>query len=276
MKILGLMVGRLILLRVSITNQLPKLHCIHRKIVICLLMFLIMQKLGHGSGPVSYLCVMSMIRIARSRFLMNFSLFHSAGLPNTFTGIPDFKTVKEADNCWEWAPHQWFNQGCVAVSSEEGTLGKPLNSNGGGVYALEWDPANLYIRSWVFTPHESTPQNILDVIRTSSKDEENERIKPDPNLWGLPYAYFAIGDGTGCSADHFKNIRIVFNLAFCGTVAGNRFFGDCPIEAQKFNVSNDPVATCNAYIHSDSEGLNEAYWNIKGLYIYEREMITNE
>lgn len=136
---------------------------------------------------------------------------------------------------------------------------------------MEWDPANHYIRSWVFTPHETTPQNIIDAISTAG-NAEKDRIIPDTKLWGLPYAYFAIGDTTGCSADHFKNIRVVFNLAFCGTVAGNRFFEDCPSEAMQFNVSNDPIASCDAYIKSDPDALLEAYWKIKGLYIYEREM----
>mmetsp|Transcript_19547 Transcript_19547/g.29286 ORF Transcript_19547/g.29286 Transcript_19547/m.29286 type:complete len:452 (-) Transcript_19547:86-1441(-) len=198
----------------------------------------------------------------------------NTGLPDTFTGIPDFKTVKEADNCWEWAPHQWFNSGCVQVSSEKGSLGQPLNAKGGGIFALEWDPANFYIRSWVFSPHTDAPQNVLDVISTSNSTDEADKVLPDTQLWGLPYAYFAIGDGTGCSADHFKNIRLVFNIAFCGTVAGNRFFGDQPTEAKMFNVNNDPIATCDAYIKSDPDALNEAYWKIKGLYVYEREMVT--
>lgn len=203
-------------------------------------------------------------------------LFIIAGLPNTYTGIPDYKTVKEADNCWEWAPHQWYNQGCVGVSSEDDTLGKPLNEKGGGIYALEWDPTAGHIRSWVFTPHQTAPTNIINAINTAHKDEEKDRVQPDSDLWGLPYAYFAIGDKTGCSADHFKNMRIVFNLAFCGTVAGNRFFGDCPLEANKFNISNDPVASCDAYIQSDPEELSEAFWKIKGLYIYEREMVVHQ
>ena len=208
-------------------------------------------------------------------FRTYFHFLHSkysskAGLPDSFTGVPDFKTVKEADNCWEWAPHQWFNQGCVAVSSEEGTVGKPLNDNGGGIFALEWDPAGKYIKSWVFTPHDNAPQNIHDAIRTSD-NEEGDRIEPDTSLWGLPYAYFAIGEGTGCSAEHFKDIHIVFNLAFCGTVAGNRFFKDCAAETEAFNVNNDPVKSCEAYIKSRPEELSNAHWKIKGLYVYERE-----
>lgn len=67
-------------------------------------------------------------------------------------------------------------------------------------------------------------------------------------------------------------MRIVFNLAFCGNVAGNRFMTECPAEAAQFNVTNDPVKTCNAYIESDPEALEEAYWKIKGVYVYEREL----
>jgi len=75
-------------------------------------------------------------------------------------------------------------------------------------------------RSWVFTPLIKSPQNVLDSIRTSSF-EEKDRIVPDTSMFGLPYAHFAIREGTGCSADHIKNMHVVFNLAFCGTVAGN-------------------------------------------------------
>ena len=103
-------------------------------------------------------------------------------------------------------------------------------------------------------------------------EDASQRVMPDPHSWGLPYAYFAIGKTTGCSADHFKNMRIVFNLAFCGNVSGNRFSRECPTEAERFNVTNDPILTCNAYIESNPEALKEAYWKIKGVYVYEREL----
>lgn len=52
----------------------------------------------------------------------------------------------------------------------------------------------------------------------------------------------------------------------------NRFFKDCPSETQQFNVSNDPIETCNHYIKSEPDELDEAYWKIRGVYVYEREM----
>ena len=116
------------------------------------------------------------------------------------------------------------------------------------------------------------PTNLIDAIDTAGLKDSSQRVMPDPHSWGLPYAYFAVGASTGCSADHFKDMRLVFNLAFCGNVSGNRFFGECPSEAEKFNVENDTVKTCNAYIESNPEALDEAYWKIKGVYVYEREL----
>jgi hypothetical protein len=66
-------------------------------------------------------------------------------------------------------------------------------------------------------------------------------------------------------------MRLIFNLAFCGAVAGNRFFKDCPELSQTFNVKNNSVLTCNAYVASDPKTLDEAYWKIRGVYVYERD-----
>ena len=75
---------------------------------------------------------------------------------------------------------------------KDNTIGKPLNEKGGGVYALEWDPVNRHIRSWVFTPHNTIPTNLKDALQTVKLSPE-EIVSPDTNLWGLPYAYFTIG-----------------------------------------------------------------------------------
>jgi hypothetical protein len=197
----------------------------------------------------------------------------ATGIPDTFTGLLNTNNKVEADNCWVTAPHQWANQGCVAVSSENGTIGAPMNAIGGGVYVLEWDPANGYIKSWVFKKG-NVPDNLQQAMRTASSSSKEEKavVLPDPESWDLPYAYFAIGDKSGCSADHFQNNRLIFNLAFCGAVAGNRFFKDCPALSQEWNVSSDSVLTCNAYLESNPKALAEAYWKIRGVYVYEREM----
>jgi hypothetical protein len=190
----------------------------------------------------------------------------ATGIPDTFSGMPNSDIKVEADNCWVGAPHQWANQGCVAVGGN-GTIGEPMNAIGGGVYVLEWDPANGYMKSWVFKKG-SIPENLEQSILTASS---KEAVVPQPETWDLPYAYFAIGEKSGCSSDHFKNMRLVFNLAFCGTVAGNRFFRDCPALSEQWNVKNDSVLTCNAFLASEPEILDEAYWKIRGVYVYERD-----
>lgn len=43
-------------------------------------------------------------------------------------------TEREARDCFVYAPRQWLNQGCVAISDQEGSLGSPLNDKGGGVF----------------------------------------------------------------------------------------------------------------------------------------------
>jgi hypothetical protein len=73
-----------------------------------------------------------------------------------------------------------------------------------------------------------------------------------------------LGDDTNCAASHFKNMRLVFNLAFCGSVAGNRYNKDCPIQAKSFE-------TCNEWIESNPPEMSEAYWKIRGVYVYQRE-----
>lgn len=186
----------------------------------------------------------------------------AVGIPDRKTGIPDM-TMRYAKDCYVYNPHQWLNQGCVAVDDVKGRIGGPLNEKGGGVYALEWDPINRHIRSWIFTPHKEIPENLQESIRTAGLSPAKQ-VLPDPNQWGLPYAYFAVGDNTSCPASHFKNMRLVFNLAFCGSVSGNRYFMDCPEQFKQF-------PTCNQYVKSNPKALEEAYWKIKGVYVYERQ-----
>ncbi|VEU35376.1 unnamed protein product [Pseudo-nitzschia multistriata] len=191
----------------------------------------------------------------------------ATGLPDTFTGEPNFDTEVQADNCWTMTPHQWANQGCVAIHDKNGTIGEPMNQNGGGVYALEWDPTSGYIRSWVFRRGE-IPRNLQQALAGSGNP------RPDPSSWPTPYAYFAIGEGSGCPSEHFRHHRLVINLAFCGAVAGNRFARDCPALYERYNVRNDSVATCNAYLESDEARAlldEEAYWKIGGVHLYQRE-----
>lgn len=188
----------------------------------------------------------------------------ATGIPDTFTGVLDVNTSVPADNCWVQAPHQWANQGCVIESQRPGTLGPALNAAGGAVFVLEWDP-RFAIRSWVFVNGvDELPENLANVLG----DKAGLEVTPDPETWGLPYAYFAIGPNSGCSADHFVDMRLVVNTAFCGTVAGNRFFTDCNVAPA--NKHSDPIKACNEYIASEPEEMDEAYWELDSIRVYQR------
>jgi hypothetical protein len=195
-----------------------------------------------------------------------------------------------------------MNQGCVIESSEDNTIGSGFNNIGkGGIYVLQWDPTiTRSIQSYVFLKSSANiPSNLLDSIKYASYINAKrhkksidgswnpvpEMVYPDPQGWGmeqannasiLPYAYFAIGNTTGCSADHFNNMNLIFNLAFCGNVAGNRFAMDqcgktANTEGNSGNsVLDDPINQCNQYIKSQPEDLNDAYWAIRGVYVFER------
>jgi hypothetical protein len=124
--------------------------------------------------------------------LMTGSWDTSVGIPDSKTGIPDM-TFRYAQDCFVYNPHQWLNQGCVAIDQDGGSLGIPLNKKGGGIFVLEWDPINRLMRTWVFSPHTKVPENLVDTIRTAHQPDERDRIMPIPDEWPLPYGYFPIG-----------------------------------------------------------------------------------
>jgi hypothetical protein len=119
------------------------------------------------------------------------------------------------------------------------------------------------------------------VQEDDDEDVSPNEVYPNPQSWidqnVIPYAYFAIGNTTGCSAHHFHNMSLIFNLAFCGNVAGNRFLldhcGSTTATTSDDNVTSlDPIQACNEYIKAQPKDLDEAYWAIRGVYIYERSM----
>uniref|UniRef100_A0A7S1D1E6 GH16 domain-containing protein n=1 Tax=Cyclophora tenuis TaxID=216820 RepID=A0A7S1D1E6_CYCTE len=188
---------------------------------------------------------------------------------NKWTGVWDVtrepgQPIFNTTDCWNFAPHQWMNQGCVAVNRQDGTLGPGLNKQGGGVFAMEWAPENGYIRSWAFVPHSNVPQNLKDALKTAANNNNNNTVLPDPNQWPLPYAYFPIGKGTTCPSHHFHDMRIVFDTAFCGSVAGPLFPFSCQSEAMEYGW-------CENYVRSNPQAMDKAFWEFRGVYVYQRD-----
>jgi hypothetical protein len=59
-------------------------------------------------------------------------------------------------------------------------------------------------------------------------------------------------------------MHLIFNLALCGSVAGNRFFKDCPVLKEQYG-------SCEDYIAADTPAMKDLYWKIRAVYVYERE-----
>lgn len=102
--------------------------------------------------------------------------------------------------------------GCAVGSSQSNDYGTNFNSNGVGVYVMQWTSA--FIKLWFF-PRKSIPTSIT-------------AGKPDVSTFGTPQANF---DGASCNIDqHFVNHRIVFDTTFCGDWAGSVYSSStCPL-----------------------------------------------
>ncbi|KAL8760496.1 MAG: hypothetical protein Q9184_003316 [Pyrenodesmia sp. 2 TL-2023] len=152
----------------------------------------------------------------------------------------------DTPDCDVNAPGQGKNIGCGILPPEnhEATFGKGMNEVGGGVYATRWTSQEIAIYHF---PRAQVPRDIEDG-------------KPDPSKWGMPVAKFA----GGCKIDeHFKDLSIIFNTAFCGDWAG-----------EVWNTSTScskKAPTCQAYVRDNPEAFKEAYWMIRSVKVYSEE-----
>lgn len=151
---------------------------------------------------------------------------------------------KAAVNCDTYAKGQFPNQGC-SQRGPHASLGEVFNAAGGGTYAAEWDPAARHIRTW-FWPRGSEP---LDL----------QRREPDSDSWGQPYSYFSL-DPRVCSSNHFMNMRLVFDITFCGDLGESTFQRDCPDIAK--------YSSCPQFVKGSPGSMREAYWSIRDFDVY--------
>ena len=108
--------------------------------------------------------------------------------------------------------------GCSVLSGQANDYGTNFNTNGGGVYAMQWTSG--FLKLWFF-PREAIPASI-----TSGT----------PNVcdFGTPTVNF---DGASCDIDsHFANHRIIFDTTFCGDWAGSVYSSSsCPASTDGSN-----------------------------------------
>lgn len=163
-------------------------------------------------------------------------------------------TTKPGNNCDIHAPGQFENQGC-GQAGPEGSMGREFNGRGGGTFAAEWDPVGTRfffvggheprIRTW-FWPAGTEPADVLG-------------HRPAPETWGAPYSYFSL-DPWRCPSSHFRDMRLIFDLTFCGDLAGSTFASSCPAVAGRME--------CPEFVANHPQMFADAYWSVRALDVY--------
>ncbi|KKY18400.1 hypothetical protein UCRPC4_g04970 [Phaeomoniella chlamydospora] len=161
----------------------------------------------------------------------------SSAVSNVFSG------TLVTSNCYVDAEGQSSNAGCQIEDTDTSSYGTGFNSNGGGVYAMNWDSDAIKI--WFFSRGEIPS----DISSGSSS--------PDPSGWGDATASFQ----GGCDIDsYFKDLQIVFDTTFCGSWAGEVWSSDSTCSVLS--------STCNDYVQNNPSAFQEAYWQINSLKVY--------
>jgi len=153
---------------------------------------------------------------------------------------------KPANNCDIYARGQLPSQGC-SQKGPVNSMGTVFNQNNGGTFAGEWDPLppRRHFSTW-YWPAGSEPEDV-------------KAKAPDPTSWGAPFSRFRLEEST-CPARRFRNMRLVFDLTFCGEAANSTYAQSCP-EAALHESCSDYVLTVQQ---------PEAYWSVRMLDVYQR------
>lgn len=160
-------------------------------------------------------------------------------------------------NCDVNAPGQDRNAGC-SVADFNGSLsyGTAFNNNSGGVFATLIDDAG--VRIWFFN-RTSIPADIA-AGTPYPPHIGNSTIQLQASTWGVPNARFT-GPSSAAISQHFRDMQIIFNIAFCGEWAGN-VWSSSP-------TCSKLAPTCQDYVSNHPEAFEDAYWAIQSLKVYE-------
>ncbi|KAF5313408.1 hypothetical protein D9611_008511 [Ephemerocybe angulata] len=129
--------------------------------------------------------------------------------------------------------------GCSTMEWSQASYGPYFESQGGGILAMKWDEYSIAV--WSFF-RAAIPKDV-----TSGA--------PQPSTWGPPSAVLA---NTKCNiTDHFRNHVVIFDITFCGDLAGNNYgTTQCP-------------GTCAERL-ADPANLINATWHINSLKAYQK------
>ena len=137
-------------------------------------------------------------------------------------------------------------QGCSANNNNPNNFGAGFNSNGGGVYVMEW--TDELIQIWSFGPGD-TPDDITNGT-------------PDPTTWVKPI--FTTWGGNCDIARHFIDHVVIFDTTFCGSWAGQQGIWET---TSCYNADTAP--TCPDYVAANPASFADSYWSVNSLKIYQ-------
>jgi len=157
-----------------------------------------------------------------------------------------------AKDCYVLAEDQWMNQGC-SQQAAPGSIGYGFNQQGGGTFAADWDPKAGHMRIWNW-PKGLEP---LDVVKK----------EPQPEQWGKPQFFFDLQEN--CEPEHFKNMKLVFDITFCGDRAGGTTF-----DAHCGHMVNENE-TCIDFVRTNFSAFDEAYWSVQVLDVYQMDRLDS-
>ncbi|KAF2494793.1 hypothetical protein BU16DRAFT_550608 [Lophium mytilinum] len=133
------------------------------------------------------------------------------------------------------------NAGC-GVQGADDTFGQAFNTNGGGVYAMEWRSAG--IRVWFFS-------------RSKIPSDLTIGSSPDPSSWGTALADFP---NTDCSiSSHFRNQSIIANIDLCGDWAGS---------TEVYSTQGGCPGTCTDFVTTNATAFETAFWEWNSWKVY--------
>lgn len=149
--------------------------------------------------------------------------------------------------------HDASNGGCAVNDRRDNSFGHNFNSNGGGVYAMEWTSSKVSVWFWprgTYTASEFHPFH----------------PHPRPGEWGAPaVVYEGRNGGQGCDIkDAFRKQRIVINTTFCGAWAKGTWESSGCKQSTGFE-------SCEEYVKYRPGDMGSAYWTIQGLRVYSWE-----
>lgn len=143
------------------------------------------------------------------------------------------------------------NAGCGVRATQSNTFGSAFNSNGGGVYAMEWTNDGIKV---FFFPRSSIPSDITAGA-------------PLPDTWGKPMASWP---ASTCNATQFfYNNNAIFDTTLCGQWAGSVWTSSGPPGQAESCAQMTGVGDCVSYVLANGSAFDEAYWEVTSVKIYQ-------